>query len=69
MTSAVGLWAVLYNSSRAAKVYMMSWPAHFFCWMLMELNNVHVDVGPDGTQFFTRTAHVLFLAYYLKVSY
>eukprot|EP00904_Undaria_pinnatifida_P005235 jgi/Undpi1/1841/HiC_scaffold_12.g05228.m1 len=69
VTSAVGLWAVLYNSPRAAKVYMLSWTAHFLCWALLSWSKTHADASPDGTHVFTRTAHALFLVYYFKVSW
>lgn len=73
MAGAVGLWAVSFHSARAAKAYMLWWPAGYLIGLFMTLQakvnmrKFGVEVAADGSVFLWQAGRTFLLFYYFKV--
>ena len=65
-----GIWAVLFKNTRAAKVYMLTWPAKILAmvWAALALHSLYatydVEEGPVGIAYLVT---LFCLLYYFKV--
>ena len=70
VAGAIGLWAVFFRSTRAAKVYMLSWPARSLLavWGALDMRALYIKYDVDqshvGLIYLITIFNVL---YYFKV--
>lgn len=73
MAGMVGVWAVIFESARAVKVYLLSWTANLFLDILTTLqlkrlmNKYHVQQGRGGTESLASAVQIVTSLYYTKV--